>query len=135
RTADISLAGAQLARLRWEGTPRRNRVYTGRVNGRRGWRGMWVILLNGCVGELLFAKRGAAAIRWRDEFSLRPDQYGACNANELKPFKSPAAVMLGSRKSGVKERPSAKKARSARLNGPRPPRPGSRPRGRPRTTP
>lgn len=90
------------------------------------------VVVNGQVAELLFAKRGAAAIRWRDELSLRPEQYGACRTTELRPFKNPAAVLFGSLKRGVRERPSAKKARAARCNGSRPPRAGSRPRGRPR---
>jgi hypothetical protein len=50
----------------------------------------------------------------------------------IRRFKNPAAVLLGSRKRGIKERPSVTKASAARHNGNLPVRPGSRPRGRPK---
>jgi len=131
--ADISLAGTQLAKLRQQGAKRQTRLFTGRVFGRRGWRGMQVILPNGRIGTLFRARRGAALVSWRDEFALRPDQYAALSTADLKPFKHAAAMLLGAAKRGVRERKSLQKARAARINGAAPPRPGSRPRGRPRT--
>lgn len=132
--ADLSLAAAQLAMLRHAARTRPPRVYTGRVFGKRAWRGMKVVLPNGRVGALYRATRGAAVVAWRDEFSLRPDQHVALDTTALGRFKLPAAAILGRAKLGVRERPSLRKGRAARVNGSAPPRPGSRPRGRPRRT-
>ena len=132
RQADISLAAGQLVRLRHEAQTRPPRVYTGRVFGRRAWRGMPVILPTGRVGALYKAMRGAAVVTWRDEFALRPDQHVALDVAELQRFKLPAAVVLGRLKAGRQEKPSKVKARACRRNGHQPPRQGSRPRGRPR---
>jgi hypothetical protein len=133
RQIEISFAGAQLAKLRRDAKARRRqRIYTGPIDGRRGWRGMIVILTDGHIGELVMARRGAALIMWRDEFAVEPDKIGACRTDELRRYKLPAAVALGRCKRGVTERPSAKKARAARINGHSPPRPGSRPRERPK---
>jgi hypothetical protein len=131
---EVSVAATQLRKLRCDAKARRRqRVYTGRVGRRRAWRGMKVILPDGHIGELLLARRGAALVRWRDEFSISPDKMGGCRTDELRPFKLPSAVLLGSRKKGVVEKPSERKAMAVRLNGSCPPRPGSRPRGRPRS--
>lgn len=136
RQIEISSAGEQLARLRPDArTRRRQRIYTGAIDGRRAWRGMKVILSDGHIGELVTVRRGAALVMWRDEFAVKPDKIGACRTGELRRYKLPAAVALGGRKRGVKERPSARKAKAARINGCAPPRPGSRPRGRPRAIP
>ncbi len=129
--ADISTAASQLAKLRSEARNRPRRIFTGRIGRKRGWRGMKVVLPGGHIGELIKARRGAAFVVWRDEFALNPNQHGALWVADLKRFKVPAAVVLGSRKRGVKEQPSAKKASAARINGRCPPRSGSRPRGRP----
>jgi len=132
RKADISLAASQLAMLGHEAKTRQPRVYTGRVFARRAWRGMQVVLPNGRVGALYRALRGLAVVAWREDFALRPDQYVAIDVGDLHRFKFPAAAILGSGKRGVRERPSKRKADAARINGSAPPRPGSRPRGRPR---
>ena len=132
---ETSFAGATLARLRRDASiRRRQRVYTGVISGRRAWRHMKVVLADAYIGEVLMARRGAAMVMWRDEFAVKPDKIGACATNELRPFKLPAAVLLGALKKGVKEKPSQRKACAARNNGCKPPRPGSRPRGRPRTS-
>lgn len=129
--ADISVAAGQLARLSHEARTRPPRVYTGRVFGKRAWRGMKVLLPNGLIGQLYRAVRQVATVTWRDELSLRPDQQGVLNIAELRKFRHPAARLIGSLKRGVRERPSPRKVRAARTNGSAPPRPGSRRRGRP----
>jgi hypothetical protein len=132
---EISFAAAQLAKLRRDAkTRRRQRAYTGVIDGKRGWRRMKVILADGHIGELVMARRGAALVTWRDEFAVKPDKIGACGTDELRRYRLPAAVLLGGCKRGVKERSSTRKAKAARINGCVPPRPGSRPRGRPRAT-
>ncbi len=133
--ADISLAAAQLGMLHNDARTRPPRVYTGRIFGKRAWRGMQVILPNGRVGRLYRVMRGVAVVTFRDEFDLRPDQHVAVGTEELQPFRFPAAVILGRAKRGVRELPSSKKAQAARTNGAAPSRPGSRPRGRPRSNP
>lgn len=50
----------------------------------------------------------------------------------LQRFKNPDAVRLGTAKRGRKEIPSVAKREACRCNGSMPPRPGSRPRGRPK---
>jgi len=133
RQIDLSFAGEQLAKLRRDArTRRRQRIYTGVIDGKRAWRHMKVVLADGHIAELFMARRGAAVVTWVDQFSVRPNKIGACRTDELRRFKLPAAVALGGCKRGVKERQSAKKARCARINGCRPVRPSSRPRGRPR---
>lgn len=132
QAARVSLAGEALGRLRVEAKTRPPRVFTGRIGSSRGWRNMPVVLLNGSVGTLIAAFRGWAAVAWHDPFRIQPNRIDYFLVSELQRFKSPAAVMLGSRKKGVVEKPSEKKARTARSNGRCPPRPGSRPRGRPR---
>jgi hypothetical protein len=67
-----------------------------------------------------------------DNLAVNPNRVAACRTEELRQYRLPAAVLLGSLKRGAKERQSIKKARAARLNGFAPPQPGSRPRGRPR---
>lgn len=135
RQADVSIAASILAKLRNESKNRPRRIYTGRVGDRRAWRKMRVVLPDGKVGDLIMALRDLAFVTWRDEFALRPDQYGVFRTDELRRFKLPAAAILGAAKRGSKERVSERKARTSRLNGCRLPRPGSRPRGRPRSSP
>lgn len=135
RQVDINLAAVQLARRRPNAKARRRqRIYTGVVDGRRAWRHMQVILTDGRIAELFMARRGAAVVTWVDEFAVRPNKIGACRTDEVRRYKLPAAVALGVCKRGVKEHQSAKKAKAARINGCAPPRPGSRPRGRPRSS-
>lgn len=132
READITFAAAELARL-----PRRTkakRVYTGRLFfGRRARVGMRVLLPNGQTAELRRVVRGIATVSWHDEQSLRPTQYGALDIAELRKLRHPAATLLGGLKLGITERASRKKAEAARRNGRCPVRPGSRPRGRPKS--
>ena len=133
---EVSLAGAQLAKLRRDAKARRRqRIYTGVVGRRRAWRHMQVVLADGRIAELLVARRGAAMVAWQDDFAIKPERVGGCRTDDLRRYKVPAAVILGGLKKGRKERPSAKKGRCARGNGCRPVRPGSRPRGRPRAQP
>jgi hypothetical protein len=113
READISFAAAELARL-----PRRvkaKRVYTGRVFGRRGWKGMPVLLPTGQTAALRRVVRGIATVSWHDEQSLRPIQYGALEIAELRKLRHPAATLLGGLKRGITERASPKKAEAARV--------------------
>jgi hypothetical protein len=135
QAARVSLAGEALGRLRSEARNRAPRVFTGRIGSRRGWRRMPVVLPNGSVGTLIAALRGFAAVAWHDPFRVQPDRIDYFRASEVERFKTPAAVLLGSGKKGVVEKPSEKKARAARSNGRCPPRPGSRPMGRPRRQP
>ena len=58
--------------------------------------------------------------------------WGVVRADQVQIVKNEHAVILGKRKSGVKEKFSPRKAEVARRNCYLPPRPGSRPRGRPR---
>ena len=135
RRREISVGGAQLAKLRRAArTIRRQRIYTGVVGGRRAWRHMKVILADGRIAELFMAKRGVAVVTWMDEFAVRPNKIGACRTDELRPFKLPSAVLLGSLKRGIIEKPSLRKAKAAQINGngSAPVREGSRPRGRPK---
>ena len=135
REAEVYLAASQLRKLRQGAKNRAPRVYTGRVGRRRAWRGMPVILPEGQIGSLILALRGLAVVSWVDPFSVTANRIGCFHVADLTQFRTPAAVLLGSRKKGVKEKPSVKKSRAARTNGCAPPRPGSRPRGRPRATP
>lgn len=133
READLSLAAAQLAELKHQSKTRPPKIFTGRVfDARRSWRGQRVVLPTGHIGVLHLARRGAAIVKWRDDFALRPERHLVLSTAELKPFKLAAAAILGRAKRGVRERPSLRKGQAARLNGAAPPRPGSRPRGRPR---
>jgi hypothetical protein len=133
KRADIGIAGCQLAKIRRESKNRPPRVFTGRVGRKRGWRGMSVILPNGKLGNLIMALGGIAVVRWHDSFILQPNRIGYFRVRDLQRFKIPAAALLGALKKGVKEKHSIRKKKSSRINGCTPPRPGSRPRGRPRS--
>lgn len=135
READVYMAASHLRKLRQEAQNRAPRVYTGRIDRKRGWRGLPVIVPGGKLGNLILAKRGIAVVSWTDPFSVRANRIGYFHVTDLVRFKTPAAVLLGSLKRGAKEQPSARKAKAARINGSCLPRPGSRPRGRPRATP
>jgi len=58
-------------------------------------------------------------------------RWGVLPVEEVRVYKDPAAVLLGSCKRGVLERPSKRKKAACRHNGRMPVRPGRRPRGRP----
>ncbi len=96
---------------------RRDRRYTGVVAGRRRPVGQLVKLPTGQVAKLLCAIRGKAFVTWQDEECIHPTQLATLNASDLVVVKNPAAVLLGSLKRGVKERPSLRKQRAARRNG------------------
>ena len=109
------------------------RRWTGVVfNGKRAWVGLPVVLPDQSVGWIKRAEAGVVCVR-----TCRVDpEIGALHeylpASALRPFKSPESVLLGSLKRGRKEKKSAIKAAAARRNSAMPPRPGHRPRGRPR---
>jgi hypothetical protein len=116
--------------LRPSGPDRRR--WTGVVFGRRAWVGQPVILPDKTVGWIKLAQAGLVCVR---TCAFEPE-IGAVHdymeATALKPYRLPEAVLLGSLKRGKKERTSAVKAAASRRNGAMPPKPGSRPRGRPR---
>ena len=120
---------------------------TGVVHGRRRRRGQQLIFNDGIVGELCFAHRGRILVYcptlWVKKFvvtdfmAAQRDFYNklihfAAREQDVRIYKQPEAVLLGAQKRGKKELKSEAKAAAARANGCRPPRPGSRPRGRPR---
>jgi hypothetical protein len=109
------------------------RRWTGVVfDGKRAWVGQQVILPDQSVGWIKQAQAGMVCVR---TCAFEPE-IGAVHdymeATALKPYRLPEAVLLGSLKRGKKERTSAVKAAASRRNGAMPPKPGSRPRGRPR---
>ena len=107
------------------------RTWTGCIAGERAWRGRLVVLPDRHVAEVIQVVRGHAIVLTFEvaEDGGRIFQY--IPASHLKPFKLSAAVELGQRKRGVRERKSHLKAASSRRNGAMPVRPGRR-RGRPR---
>ena len=130
-----SRAGQTLAIRRRMATKRPRpdlRKWTGVVFERRAWVGQPVIMPNKSVAWIKQAKAAYVCVRT----CAFDREIGAIHeylpATALKPYRLPEAVLLGSMKRGVKEVPSAVKAASSRSNGKLPPRPGSRPRGRPR---
>lgn len=125
-------AARSLARL-----PRRvRRKRSGYIRGERVWRNREIELPDGRRAFVYGALRGK--VGW----SLHPigvpvdgdhlGNWGVSRQEAVRLVKNPHAQLLGRRKAGVRERPSAAKAAAARINGRMPPRPGSRPRGRPR---
>jgi hypothetical protein len=118
-------------RNRGRSKPRR---WTGFLaEGCRAWYGRRVLLPDGTVGSICAIIRGQAVARWDDPHCIEGARLGLFEAADLRPYRLPAAVALGKSKRGVKERPSKRKAQSARINGRMPTRPGRR-RGRPRTS-
>ena len=125
--AALTSAAQTLARL-----PRKQRKkWSGYVDGRRIWRDQKIILLDGSVVYAFGALRGQV-VYFRDlPREPEPGRWGAVNASQVKLWKNPAAVALGRRKSGVKERKSIWKLLAAWRNGRKPVRVGRRRRGRP----
>jgi hypothetical protein len=132
----VSAAARQLATL-----PRnQRRKFTGWLHGEHCWRGRLLVLPGGEVLPLSWCNRGRALMILSDaEVQISTDHEYFTLLCRLAPrevdvriYKHPEAMLLGSRKAGVKERASLAKAAAARRNGCMPPRPGSRPRGRPR---
>lgn len=109
--------------------------WSGFVNGERVWRNREIELPDGRRAYVYGALRGK--VGW----SLYPigvpvegdhlGNWGVAHASAVRLVRNPHAQVLGSRKAGVRERPSPAKAAAVRVNGTMPPRPGSRPRGRP----
>lgn len=120
--------GAQLARWRWL-PPKK---WTGYLHGERCWVGQRVLMTDGMRGALLSARRGKATVFADSRRYLAESRVRELREQEVALLKLPQAVLLGSRKRGVKERHSERKAEACRRNGACPVRPDSRPRGRPR---
>ncbi|HEY6180863.1 MAG TPA: hypothetical protein VIW67_01390, partial [Terriglobales bacterium] len=83
------------------------------------------------VVVLKAAIRNEVAVMWQDPRQIDPVQFALFRADQVRVLKSPAAVLLGSLKRGIKEQPSEKKRLACRRNGLRPCKPGRR-RGRPK---
>jgi hypothetical protein len=110
-----------------------DRKWTGFVFGRkRSWVGQKVILPNQSVGWIKQAQAGVVCVRTTVTNPLNGAVHDYLEATALRPYRLPEAVLLGSLKRGKKEPPSAVKAAASRRNGAMPPKPGHRPRGRPR---
>ena len=111
------------------------RRWTGFVfNRRRAWVGQPVVLPNQSVGWIKQAQAGMVCVRTSVMDPLEGAVHDYLEAAALKPYRLPEAVLLGSLKRSMKERTSAVKSAASRRNGAMPPRPGRRPRGRPRTS-
>lgn len=129
--AEISEASRALAKRR--GFRKR---WSGFVNGERVWRGREIELPDG-TRAYAYGARGGVVIWSLDPARLpggngKPLGWGALPQEHVRLVRCAAAQILGRLKAGVRERPSPAKAVAVRVNGCMPPRPGSRPRGRPR---
>jgi hypothetical protein len=92
-----------------------------------------IVLPDGEIAPLLWTCRKRVLLRNHLDKEFRDWAVWARRWEKgIQLYKNPSAVILGQRKRGVKEQPSEAKARAARRNGCLPPRPGSKPRGRPR---
>ena len=136
RSADLRQAAAELGHLRkgYRRNRHRKKVkrWTGYMaDGQRAWYGRKVTQPNGRIVSIYGIVRGWAGITWDDPAGREGLGMALLRVEQLTAYKLPAAVSLGSAKAGVTERPSVAKAKAARLNGGKPPRPGKR-RGRPR---
>ena len=134
----LSEAGSALAALRsgYRANRQRRKIrkWTGYLGHReRAWRGRKVILPDGRVAEIYAAIRGLVGLAPQQRTKFRAADL-LVRADQVHVWKHPAAVLLGRAKAGIVERKSVRKARAARLNASLPPRPGSQPRGRPRST-
>ncbi|HEY0434736.1 MAG TPA: hypothetical protein VGC95_12750, partial [Chitinophagaceae bacterium] len=90
-------------------------------------------LPDGRVAQIKLVQRGWACVYWDDPHSIVLRVYAYYHTSQLRLYKLPPAVLLGSCKRGVKERKSAVKAKTSVINGCKPCKPG-RIRGRPRNT-
>lgn len=126
----IEHAARLLARM-----PRRKQP-TGRLNGQPAWRGKAIRLRDGRE-VYLWGCRSHRVVWSRNPDMLLLDLanpnvgWGVVPEREVTVVKNRASATLGRLKRGVREQKSERKARAARINGSAPPRPGSRPRGRP----
>lgn len=111
--------------------------WSGYVNGERVWRGREIELPDGRRAFAYGALRGQ--VIWSLDPSCLPggvDEplgWGAVPQEKVRLVRNPAAQLLGFQRRGIRERKSEVKAAAVRINGRMPPRPGSRPRGRPST--
>jgi hypothetical protein len=134
----ISEAARRLAKL-----PRNQpRKLTGWLHGQQCWRGRLLALPDGEVAPLYWCCRGRVLLAgYRDDPLVDENTefikhllWAVRREKDVRLYKRPEAVLLGSGKAGVKERPSLRKQEAARANGRQPPKAGSRSRGRPRTS-
>ena len=128
----VHLSAVALARL-----PRKpKRKWSGWIDDRnRIWRGRHIVTPEGDVMGAAIAHRGRVlAYHLADEVPHGVRPFRALTVDQVQLWRNPAAIVLGSRKAGVRERPSAVKQATARRNGAMPCRPGKR-RGRPRGKP
>ena len=123
---EISLAAAALRK-----TPPRTGAWCGWLGSYHLRKGDKVILPDGRIGVVYGAARNKVIV-WKEHMLPGGWPADVYEAVSIRRFKNPAAVALGGCKRGVKEHPSEIKVSSARENGRRPVRPGSRPRGRPK---
>lgn len=107
------------------------RKWTGWIGGVHFWQWRRVILPDGRVGCVYGCVRGQVIVRVEDAIAIVGFIDRIHDASDLRVYKHPAAVKLGQAKRGVRECRSNLKAVTSWLNGCAPPRPGSRPRGRP----
>lgn len=134
RMIEAGRAACWLALRRWreKPVPRRDRVWTGRFDGKRAYRGQEVVLPDGSIGHIFGIQRGWAMVWKPSPFTVEERKRFLLRVEQIKPYHRPSAVALGQCKAGVKERPSLRKRAACRVNGSRPVRPGNRSRGRPR---
>jgi len=130
----ISEAARRLAKL-----PRNQpRKLTGWLHGQQCWRGRLLALPDGEVAPLYWCCRGRVLLAgYRDDPLVDENTefikhllWAVRREKDVRLYKRPEAVLLGSGKAGVKERPSLRKQEAARRNGAKPARRG--PRGRPK---
>lgn len=130
--ATAARALGALAKVKFNGRRKVKRFWTGFIDGRRCWRGRLVVLPDGEIVQLKQAQRGFTCVRTNEFSSEGYFIHRYLPASSVRLHKLPAAVILGRLKRGKIEKKSETKAKSCRINGRRPARPGSRPRGRPR---
>jgi len=123
---EIALAARALARM--PRTPPRR--WTGWLHGVHMWRGAQVVLPGGQVRTVYGILRGKVVILKDPESDAFPP-FELYQAEQVKRWKNPNAIVLGRLKRGIRERRSIKKLLSCWQNGRQPVGPGQRPRGRP----
>jgi len=133
-SGQIASAARSLAML-----PRRpKRKWTGWIGRTRAYKNMRIVLPTAETAFVAGVLRGRCVFTFDEGrliggFDGEPFRWGVVSAREVQVLKNPAAQQLAALKRGVKERPSEKKKAACRINALKPPRPGSKPRGRPRT--
>ncbi len=128
----VSDAARKLASL-----PRQQQKrFTGWLNRQHCWRGRLVVIPSGEAVPLIWCQRGRVLVQYPDD-SLEFLEYlrrAVLREKQVRFFRHPAAVLLGSRKKGVRETPSERKRLACRQNGCRACQNGKR-RGRPPQVP